>query len=208
MVSPALTWLLAPPDVAARSAARETGVAGLPPGLTGSELSALVAEGLVVAVAGAHLPADAAQCPAARASLLAPRLDACDVVAGAAALWLHGVVPECGVVDVLLAERRSGGSRRDPAWRRTRAAVVPEEQVVEVCRVRVTTLERAAADVALWHDPEEAAPLLTAAVGAGADPRLALEALAGSARPGLRRGRERLRGHLTAQAALRPVGCP
>ncbi len=55
---------------------------------------------MVVSAAGTHLPADAAGCTAARASVLAGRLEPGDVVAGAAALWLHGVASACGVVDV------------------------------------------------------------------------------------------------------------
>jgi hypothetical protein len=183
VVSPALTWLLDVPAVPA------AGEAALAP----SDVAALVAEGVLVGVADGVLPADTAAFPAARAAFLVQRLEAGDVVGGAAALWLRGRLDGLGVVDVVVPHGRTGGSRRDPAWRRTRSVLLPAHHVEVVGGVPVTTLERTATDIALWHPPQEAAPLLRQAVAAGADPALALDLLAVRRRPGQRAGRRQLR---------------
>lgn len=196
MVTPALSWLLDAPAPADAP-------------LAASDVAALVAEGVLVRAADGVLPADTATCPAVRAQFLAQRLEADEVVAGAAALWLRGAVEHLGVVDVIVLHGRSGGSRRDPAWRRTRSVLLPEHHVEVVRGVRVTTLERTATDIALWHPAREAAPLLGAAVAAGADPALALEVLAVRRRPGQRAGRRQLRrlpGGSGLPAAGDPVG--
>lgn len=183
MVSPALSWLLeAPPGGAG-------GVGGLDP----RDVAALVAEGVLVCAADGVLPADVHAVPAERAAFLAQRLDDGVVVGGAAALWLRGCLQRLGVVDVIVRHGRSGGSRRDPAWRRSRTVLLPEHHVEVVCGVPVTTLERTATDIAVWHPAREAAPLLRAAVEAGADPALALDLLAVRRRPGQRAGRRQLR---------------
>lgn len=180
MVTPALSWLLDAPAPADAP-------------LAPSDVAALVAEGVLVRAADGVLPADTAACLTARSGFLEQRLEADEVVGGAAALWLRGAVEHLGVVDVVVLHGRSGGSRHDPAWRRTRSVLLPEHHVEVVRGVRVTTLERTATDIALWHPAREAAPLLRAAVAAGADPALALEFLAGRRRPGQRNGRRQLR---------------
>lgn len=140
-----------------------------------------------------HLPADTAAVPAARAGLLRERLAPDEVVGGAAALWLRGALERCPVVDVVVGNHGAGGSRRDPAWRRTRHAHLAAHHVEELWGVPVTTLERTATDIALWLPADDAAPLLRAAVAAGADPALALRLLAARRRPGQRAGRRELR---------------
>ncbi len=166
MVSPALAWLLDPPPRSSGSLGPGGAGGALPAGLTAQQLGALVAEGLVVPVPGGHLAADAAACPAARAAALAQHLEPGEVVGGAAALWVRGALARCGVVDVLVARGRTGGSRSDPPWRRTRTAALPAGHVEVLSGLRVTGLDRTAADVVLWHPPQRAEVLVRAAVAA------------------------------------------
>ncbi|SDQ47599.1 hypothetical protein SAMN05428996_1853 [Quadrisphaera sp. DSM 44207] len=205
MVTPSLRWLLV----------REPARTATDPFVTGRDapravLDAMVAEGLLVPVAGGVLlPADLADVPAARAAALAHVVPAGGVVTSAAALWVHGLLERCPVVDVLLPPGAVGGSRLVRPGARLRGALIAPEEVARHGALAVAVLARAAADAARWAPEGRAVGLVVRALRAGCSPDAVLAALDRPSRaPGTRRGRQVLAAARALAAAPVPCAVP
>lgn len=158
---------------------------------------ALLAEKAIVPVWGElAVPAGHHVQPADRARALRPVVPPRCVVARTSAAWVHTGGEPPARVAVLVAPRTR---RPDPhPVRLVHEAPLPDADLVLLGGVRVTTLERTAADVARWCGQEQAQALLRALLAAGLDVGGALRRL--DAAPG-RRGVPRARALLGALAA-------
>ena len=152
------------------------------PALPLATLDAMRLEGLVVHVAGpVYLPVDAVGHIAARRAALQVLVPAGAVVGLLAAAWAHGVTTDPDPVDVLV-RRAAGGPGRVVGGVRRREIAVPDDEVLDAGRVRLTTPARTAADVARHVPADLARPVLTALLATGADVDAVLAGLGGERR--------------------------
>lgn len=182
-----LDWLQPRPDPVVRTV--EAAVLG------GTAFDALRRDGVVRVVRGGlAVSADAEPTPQDRALALGQDVPGRAVVGRATAAWVHAGGPPPARLELLVPP----GRRRlapDPG-RRTHEAELPADDVLAIAGIRVTSVQRTGLDVARFHPPAEALPMLHALVGCGLDAHAARDRLAGLAGD---------RGTLVARSTLTAV---
>jgi hypothetical protein len=165
-----LGWLFPPaPSVPSVVRFADVGVAGW---------HALLRDGVLHHVWGdLAIPADRRATATERADALRPLVPARAVVGRVAAAWVHTGVGPPTVIDLLIP---AGRRRLAPhPHRRTHESELPEQDLVDVGGVRLTSVARTGIDLARWDlgRGAQAADALDALVALGFDPRTALRRL-------------------------------
>ena len=128
-----------------------------------TELSAARLDGHVVEVGDAYIPADLPAGPEVRAASLAPLIQTGAAASGPSAAWVHGAGDAAPTPHHV---RRAVTRRLRPMQSprvRYHDTVLPDEDVITLAGVRVTTVERTLADLALAaHRDGTLHPWLTA----------------------------------------------